>query len=45
MALFVDFRGREPSIEALLRHSGVFEGGTESVSESVSEGNTEEVTP
>jgi oligopeptidase A len=41
MALFVDFRGREPSIEALLRHSGVFEGGTESVSE----GNTEEVTP
>ncbi len=25
MALFVDFRGREPSIDALLRHSGVSE--------------------
>ncbi|MHA5869899.1 hypothetical protein ACVSMD_46310, partial [Pseudomonas aeruginosa] len=23
MLLFVDFRGREPSIDALLRHSGL----------------------
>jgi oligopeptidase A len=26
LALFVDFRGREPSIDALLRHSGLVEG-------------------
>ncbi|RVU09686.1 hypothetical protein EOE48_28795, partial [Methylobacterium oryzihabitans] len=26
MVLFVDFRGREPSIDALLRHSGLTEG-------------------
>jgi oligopeptidase A len=25
MLLFVDFRGREPSIDALLRHSGLTE--------------------
>jgi oligopeptidase A len=25
MELFVDFRGREPSIDALLRHSGLTE--------------------
>ncbi|HWR79500.1 MAG TPA: M3 family metallopeptidase, partial [Pseudomonas sp.] len=25
MLLFVDFRGREPSIDALLRHSGLVE--------------------
>ncbi|MNN29555.1 Oligopeptidase A [compost metagenome] len=25
MVLFVDFRGREPSIDALLRHSGLTE--------------------
>ncbi|HAL66628.1 MAG TPA: hypothetical protein DCP84_02915, partial [Pseudomonas sp.] len=25
MVLFVDFRGREPSIDALLRHSGLAE--------------------
>ena len=26
MELFVDFRGREPSIDALLRHSGMIDG-------------------
>jgi len=26
MVLFVDFRGREPSIDALLRHCGLSEG-------------------
>jgi oligopeptidase A len=26
LVLFVDFRGREPSIDALLRHSGLVEG-------------------
>jgi oligopeptidase A len=25
MVLFIDFRGREPSIDALLRHSGLSE--------------------
>jgi oligopeptidase A len=26
MNLFVDFRGREPKIDALLRHSGITQG-------------------